>query len=41
MLGYKSNPFKYIRQADLFILTSKFEGSPNVLIEAQFLKKYI
>ena len=41
MLGYKSNPFKYIKQADLFILTSKFEGSPNVLIEAQFLKKYI
>lgn len=40
-IGYKKNPFKYIKQADIFILTSKFEGSPNVLVEAQYLKKYI
>ena len=40
-LGYKKNPFKYVKQADIFILTSKFEGSPNVLVEAQYLKKYI
>lgn len=40
-LGYKKNPFKYIRQANIFLLTSKFEGSPNVLVEAQYLKKYI
>ena len=41
LIGYQNNPFKYIKQADIFILTSKFEGSPNVLIEAQYLKKYI
>ena len=39
-MGYK-NPFKYIKQANIFLLTSKFEGSPNVLVEAQYLKKYI
>ena len=41
LIGYKKNPFKYIRQSEIFILTSIFEGSPNVLIEAQYLKKYI
>ena len=41
LIGYQTNPFKFIRQADIFILTSRFEGSPNVLIEAQYLKKYI
>jgi len=41
LIGYKKNPFKYINQSEIFILTSIFEGSPNVLIEAQFLKKYI
>ena len=40
-IGYQKNPFKFIKQADIFILTSLFEGSPNVLVEALFLKKYI
>ena len=41
LLGYKKNPFPYIKQADLFLLSSKFEGLPNVLIEALCLKKFI
>jgi len=41
LLGYKNNPFKYIKQADIFLLSSKYEGSPNVLVEALFLKKYV
>lgn len=41
IIPYKNNPFKYIKKADIFILTSKFEGLPNVLLEAQALKKYI
>ncbi|WP_200763267.1 glycosyltransferase [Nitrosophilus alvini] len=32
--GFKKNPYKYMAQADLFILTSKYEGFPNVLLEA-------
>lgn len=40
-LGYKKNPFPYLRQADILIMTSKFEGSPNVLVEALFLKKFV
>ena len=35
------NPYKVIKQADLFILSSKFEGLPNVLLEAALLKKFI
>ena len=33
-LGFRSNPYPFFRAADCFLLTSDFEGSPNVLIEA-------
>ena len=36
-----SNSIKYLKKCDAFILTSKFEGLPNVLIEAQMMKKFI
>ena len=38
---YTSNPFPYIKQADLFILSSKYEGLPNVLLESIALKKMV
>ena len=41
LLGYTNNPFPYILKANIVILTSKFEGLPNFLLEAQYLKKYI
>ena len=41
LIGYKSNPEDYIKISDLFVLSSIYEGLPNVLIEAQNLKKYI
>ncbi|MDC1220889.1 glycosyltransferase [bacterium] len=41
LLGYTNNPFSYIQKANIVILTSRFEGLPNILLEAQYLKKYI
>lgn len=35
--GFCDNPFPRMRQADLFVLSSDFEGLPNALIEAQGL----
>ena len=38
LYGYKANAERYISHSDLFILSSKFEGLPNTLIEAQSSK---
>lgn len=32
--GFVDNPYNYMAKADLFVLSSRFEGMPNVLIEA-------
>ena len=37
LLGQRLNPYKYIKNAKLFTLTSKREGFPNSLIEALIL----
>ena len=41
ILNFKKNPYPYIKQSEIFLLSSKFEGLPNVLLESQVLKKYI
>ena len=32
-LGYQESPYKYLKENDIFLLTSKNEGFPNALIE--------
>jgi glycosyltransferase involved in cell wall biosynthesis len=34
LCGFQSNPWKYVARADVFVLTSRYEGFGNVLIEA-------
>ncbi len=41
IINFKLNPYPYLKKSDMFILTSKYEGLPNVLLEAAALKKFI
>ena len=36
-VGFKENPYIYMRYADCFVLSSRNEGLPNVMIEALYL----
>ncbi len=38
MPGFSSNPYAAMKRADLFVLASRWEGSPNVLVEALALQ---
>lgn len=40
-LGQKSNPFIWMKNARIFILSSKFEGLPTVLVEAMAVNTYV
>ena len=40
-LGFKKNPYCYLRQADIFVLSSRNEGFPNALIESLACQKPI
>jgi glycosyltransferase involved in cell wall biosynthesis len=35
--GFKKNPYPYIKEANLFVLSSRVEGFPNVVLEALVL----
>ncbi len=37
--GFDTNPYKWIKKAELLVHSSKFEGLPTVIIEAHLLQK--
>ncbi|UXH42754.1 glycosyltransferase [Rossellomorea vietnamensis] len=41
LLGLKANPYPFIKQADIYVQTSRFEGKSIALDEAKILKKPI
>jgi N-acetylgalactosamine-N,N'-diacetylbacillosaminyl-diphospho-undecaprenol 4-alpha-N-acetylgalactosaminyltransferase len=34
LVGFDNNPYKYFSKSDIFLFTSRYEGFPNVLVEA-------
>ena len=41
IIPYAKNPFKYVMTSDVKVLSSRFEGNPNILLEIACLKKMI
>ena len=41
LLGYTENPYPFVKAADFYLLSSRYEGFPTVLSEAVALKKKI
>lgn len=37
LLGFKKNPYPYLKQGDVYIMTSRYEGYPLILCEAMTL----
>lgn len=37
-MGFQENPYKWVKYANCFVLTSRREGCPNALLEALYLK---
>ena len=34
LLGFQNNPYAFMARADAFVLSSRYEGFPNVMLEA-------
>ena len=41
LLGKKQNPYVYMRDCDMLMISSKYEGFPNVVIEANICGKFV
>lgn len=39
--GFQTNPYKYFYHSDLYVLSSRWEGLPNTILENLYLKKPI
>ncbi|MBR6142467.1 MAG: glycosyltransferase [Bacteroidaceae bacterium] len=39
LVGFDSNPYRWVNHADCFVMPSRFEGLPNSLIEAMYIGK--
>ena len=40
-LGYQKNPYEFINKSDLVVLSSRYEGFPNVVIESHACGKFV
>ena len=41
LVGYSENPYKYVKESDIFVCSSRIEGLSSVVIEAAMLDKPI
>ncbi len=41
LMGYCSNPYKYLKHASCYVLSSKWEGFPNSLLEAMYITGHV
>lgn len=41
MLGVDENPYKFMKQSDMVVLSSLYEGFPNVILEANACGKFV
>ena len=41
IIPFTTNPFKYISLSNIKVLSSRYEGNPNILLEIASLKKFI
>jgi glycosyltransferase involved in cell wall biosynthesis len=41
LLGFKKNPYIYMKKSDIFVLSSRYEGFPNVILEANACGKFV
>ena len=41
IMNFQKNPFPYLKKSEVLILSSLFEGLPNVLLESLSLKKFV
>lgn len=37
--GFDSNPYRWVKNCDCFVLPSRLEGLPNALVEAMYMKR--